>query len=457
MASAALCWTALSVLAFSAPKKSLELLSPTNATQLKAVFFSGDPWLVQCGSKTDLAAAATDATLGAHEVVELAMPKLSAVAKVGLLDCAKKLPSGKSTLDRFKLDAAIEPTLMFAANGNSPVQLAPSMLAKHGLASTLFPTPRQQAGALAALVKSRSEKKALTLTKSQHLHEHCLKKKYCALLLLPRELSTSSEAATTLRKLLAEFRSVAFATVNAARYELSLAKHLPQPANPKQPQLVGFKSQTTEAADSSSSSSSSKDNSKSKKKGAAAKKALAVGAKAHRGEFDLSEVRGFLQSLTSDSLELTPLKKAPTIRWRRQEKSGGGGSEKGGTGKKAYAEGRSKPGGTFVEAGGNARGRQKQQQQQASKRKPQQSSSSKGGGGGGGEGEVSDEQRRRQKMAEEEEEAYRSMFEASPDEDDDGGEDGEEEEIDLDEEAEDEAEPEEGGEGGDDGEGKEEL
>ena len=245
------------------------MLSPTNATQLKAVFFSGDPWLVQCGSKTDLAAAATDATLGAHEVVELAMPKLSAVAKVGLLDCAKKLPSGKSTLDRFKLDAAIEPTLMFAANGNSPVQLAPSMLAKHGLASTLFPTPRQQAGALAALVKSRSEKKALTLTKSQHLHEHCLKKKYCALLLLPRELSTSSEAATTLRKLLAEFRSVAFATVNAARYELSLAKHLPQPANPKQPQLVGFKSQTTEAADSSSSSSSSssKDNSKSKKKG----------------------------------------------------------------------------------------------------------------------------------------------------------------------------------------------
>ena len=88
-------------------------------------------------------------------------------------------------------------------------------------------TTRQQAGALAALVKSRSEKKALTLTKSQHLHEHCLKKKYCALLLLPRELSTSSEAATTLRKLLAEFRSVAFATVNAARYELSLAKHLP--------------------------------------------------------------------------------------------------------------------------------------------------------------------------------------------------------------------------------------
>ena len=39
-------------------EKSVEVLSPTDAEQLKHVFLSGQPWLVQCGSKADLASAA---------------------------------------------------------------------------------------------------------------------------------------------------------------------------------------------------------------------------------------------------------------------------------------------------------------------------------------------------------------------------------------------------------------
>ena len=103
------------------PKVAVELLSPANATQLKAVFFSGEPWLVQCGTKADLAAAAATAnsggSLGAHEVLELALQLSSCRREVGLLDCAKKLPSGKSTLDRFKLDTQVDPLLVLAANG----------------------------------------------------------------------------------------------------------------------------------------------------------------------------------------------------------------------------------------------------------------------------------------------------------------------------------------------------
>ena len=89
----------------------LQVLSPTNATQLKAVFFSGDPWIVQCASKADLAtAAAGDTGLAAHDVLETALNALRKVpAAVGLLDCAMKLPSGKSTLDRFKLDSTVAP------------------------------------------------------------------------------------------------------------------------------------------------------------------------------------------------------------------------------------------------------------------------------------------------------------------------------------------------------------
>ena len=82
------------------------MLSTTDADQLKQVFFSGEPWLVQCASKADLASAGAADGLGAHETVELAVPLLKDT-KVGLLDCAKRLPSGKSTMERFKLDNSI--------------------------------------------------------------------------------------------------------------------------------------------------------------------------------------------------------------------------------------------------------------------------------------------------------------------------------------------------------------
>eukprot|EP00966_Prymnesium_polylepis_P278079 6425462-Prymnesium_polylepis.1 len=47
------------VLGFGNSKKSIEILSPTNADQLKQVFFSGEPWLVQCQR-------ATSPTMGTH-------------------------------------------------------------------------------------------------------------------------------------------------------------------------------------------------------------------------------------------------------------------------------------------------------------------------------------------------------------------------------------------------------
>ena len=92
-------------------KGQVQILSVTNATQLKEVFFSGDPWIVQCATEADVAAAAVDQGLGLHEVLELALNALHRVpSRVGLLDCGRALPSGKSTLDRFKFDAAVVPT-----------------------------------------------------------------------------------------------------------------------------------------------------------------------------------------------------------------------------------------------------------------------------------------------------------------------------------------------------------
>ena len=98
----------------------------------------------------------------------------------------------------------------------------------------------------------------MALTKSEHLHTHCLKRKYCALALFPRE--PGGEAAKALHALMRQYRHVAFATVNTARYDLSLAKHLPAPADPKQPQLVAFRSsEVTAAADGDDSDGATAD------------------------------------------------------------------------------------------------------------------------------------------------------------------------------------------------------
>jgi hypothetical protein len=95
---------ALLLPAASAQQRQVELLRAADAAQLKEVFFSGEPWLVQCGTKAEISAAIVDDGFGAHAVVDKAASALPKDVKVGLLDCHKQLPSGKTTLERFKLD-----------------------------------------------------------------------------------------------------------------------------------------------------------------------------------------------------------------------------------------------------------------------------------------------------------------------------------------------------------------
>ena len=179
---------ALLLPAASAQQRQVELLRAADAAQLKAVFFSGEPWLVQCGTKAEISAAIVDDGFGAHAVVEKAASALPKDVKVGLLDCHKQLPSGKTTIERFKLDGSISPLLVLAANGKT-VQITPAALTKHGLATSLFPGPRAQAVALASYVKAKSEPKVYKATTSQQLSTLCLKRKHCVLVLLDKELS----------------------------------------------------------------------------------------------------------------------------------------------------------------------------------------------------------------------------------------------------------------------------
>jgi hypothetical protein len=406
------------LMAFKAPDKKaapeqkangMQVLSPTNATQLKAVFFSGDPWLIQCGSKADLAAAAAgDVGLGAHDVLEIAMPALAKLpAELGLLDCEKKLPSGKSTLDRFKLDGGVSPMLIFAANGLAPVQIVPSMLAKYGGSSNLFPTPRQQAAALVALVKSRATPQAFTFTKSEQMHAHCLKRKHCVLWLTEGE--PQGEAARTLGTLLREYRTVAFGTVNTARYQFSLAKALPAPPTKRTPQVLAVRSTAAE--------------------GDAKKVTLA--AKAYRGEPTLEGLRGFVSGLADESLELTPLTKPPALAWRKQAKEAAkDGKEEGGVGgKRGAKEGGSSSSSGSSGSSGSSTSSSKRQSRKGGKggtgagsgaerkmsyeeRKAAEAAARKAKAAAAKGGGPVDEVERRRRMALEEEELLRSMFDS---------------------------------------------
>ena len=371
-------------------QQSVELLSATDPAQLKEVFFSGNPWLVQCGTKADVSAAIVDGGFGAHAVVEKAVPSLPKGVKVGLLDCYRKLPSGKTTIDRFKLDNTVSPLLVLAANGKTQ-QITASMLNKHGLAQLLFPTPRQQAGALASFVKAKSDPKAYSATSSEHIQSLCLKRKHCAIVLMDKE--PRGETARALHAMLYEFRAISFVTINTARYEFSLAKHLPTPEKGA-PQMVALR--TLPSADGD-------------------KRKVSIGAKAHRGDFTAGALREFLSSLVAEELQLTPLKKIPTMRWRKQDKGdkgSSGGSGKGGK-QQARRESTRKGGGQQAPKGakyGNSR-------------------PAKGGKAAPPTAEQLAEQRerenaRREQMMAEEDEALRSMFADADDDDDDDDDEG---------------------------------
>ena len=199
-------------------------------------------------------------------------------------------------------------------------------------------------------------------------------------------------------------------TLNMARYDFSLARKLPDVTRDA-PQLLALRSSAI-ASD----------------KGA---KSHTLGAKAHKGVFSSESLRDFLMQHVDGKLELTALRKPPTIAWRKQSASkgtnDGGASRKGGT---RASKGSSKPASssapTFKDVQTERRRRheasvraKRDDAQQRSGRVTGGQASPKGGSTGkrvaGSGSSVSEEKReaelrRRRKMAEEEEEYVRGMF-----------------------------------------------
>ena len=99
-------------------------VSVGDTATLKRVFYSGEPWLIECS------------TSRSATVVREAEGELKAGVRTAVLNCHEKLPSGLSTLQRFKLSAWPKgPTVLMAANLEKPQVAPPAAAASGGVVS----------------------------------------------------------------------------------------------------------------------------------------------------------------------------------------------------------------------------------------------------------------------------------------------------------------------------------
>ncbi|KAL3923474.1 MAG: hypothetical protein SGPRY_004210 [Prymnesium sp.] len=177
-------------------------LSVDDAAALKDVFLSGQPWLVECtaGSPSD--------------VMYKAETRHAAPIKTALLDCGKKLPSGKTTIERFKLKTP----------GKGPFIIAVSNLELPVTAGWLPAILYDAVASPSALVKwsaAVTKPKVLSISMSSQLDKSCLKKKWCVVVLAAGSRLLDGER-KALSAMAQSERGVRFVTVDRSKTELLL-------------------------------------------------------------------------------------------------------------------------------------------------------------------------------------------------------------------------------------------
>jgi hypothetical protein len=187
---------------FTAPYAKL---SVDNIKQLKDVFFSGQPWLVLCN----------DGATAVHSVFrEVAdTVRYSRDFRTGILDCNAKLPSGKSTLEKFKMSKAAKKTSHVAlvfVNGAKP----------HLVPSTYIGDKAVKEGLLAYT----KDKVKLTYGKITNdvSFQRCVKKKNGAVVLAVNG-TLSDQNKHVLASLMTRHRLLRFCTVNVRKYKIALS------------------------------------------------------------------------------------------------------------------------------------------------------------------------------------------------------------------------------------------
>jgi len=167
---------------------------PTNADALKEVFFSGEPWLIECGRSGSPALYAAEASLRKG-------------TRAGLLDCSATLPSGKTTLERFKIAPHKRgPTILMFSNVDRPV---------------LAPMDAVRTGADLAKWSNRlAQPRSVTVATPAQFEQHCARRKLCFLVLAAGSRMPPGEKAA-IASLAGAHRAVRFVTLEVSKMNLA--------------------------------------------------------------------------------------------------------------------------------------------------------------------------------------------------------------------------------------------
>jgi hypothetical protein len=179
-------------------------LSVDNPVKLKEVFFSGQPYLVLCN----------DGVEAVHSTFEQVAKSVaySREFKTATLDCNAKLPSGKTTLERFKIKPLPKKSkkhlaLVFYNGNKKPKQVPFGYLSDTSVKESLLTWTKE-------LVQLRYGR-----VTNDKTFEYCTKRKNGNVLLIVNG-TLSDTNKRNLAHLMSEHRLLRFCTLNNERYQL---------------------------------------------------------------------------------------------------------------------------------------------------------------------------------------------------------------------------------------------
>lgn len=284
---------------------------------LRQIFFSGEPWLVQCigpGNPLDSTFAAAAPHLAANK-------EPYSVVKTATLSCGDKLPSGMTVYQRFKLNENTKPLVALFANGEKPqvvskdaLEMAATLVKRVSEASKLriadVSTPgsfgrvrrppslthssptRCPAAALAPGRSAHPSAAACACAPSSVL-QACLSKLNKVCVMLFPYTGLSAEQTATLRAVAAKFRTVRFAIINTDNVEISIERGLPAREDAESESYLRVAASRV-FPDSSAQ------------------------ALAYRGAFEEGALGAWLAEIASGETELNMLSKKPSASRRRR-------------------------------------------------------------------------------------------------------------------------------------------
>jgi len=153
---------------------------------------------------------------------------LADTARVGVLDCSRRMASGRSIVQSLRLETNVKPTVFVVSNGNRPQQLMPARFTTLGAGAAA--TAGKQAAVLdetklVGLVKQSTKPEVVVAKSNATIAEDCLRNPHRACLLVSLDTKPSKRDKAVLQALARKYRGVQVVAVNRRQY-LVVHEHL---------------------------------------------------------------------------------------------------------------------------------------------------------------------------------------------------------------------------------------